>query len=220
MKTLLLAASFCAALTPAFACEVVTPSADGSMPANLYGPDAPNHQINGLYPDFANAVSAMFLAMELDIGGKATVNSGYRSIEAQIVLWNNKLADLRAQYPNWSQSQIESAAAKKVARPGRSNHQFGLAVDMYWNGQSPHYNPVADQWLAANLSRFGLIRRMSYESWHIEPFNWSEIRQSMLAGATYNGQPIMDAAECSEAAEGYMLPPNTLMPWGEELGDV
>lgn len=44
-----------------------------------------------------------------------------------------------------------------AARPGYSNHQNGLAVDL-----------STSTWLARNASRFGFVRTVSKESWHWE----------------------------------------------------
>ena len=44
-----------------------------------------------------------------------------------------------------------------AARPGFSNHQSGLAVDV-----------STSTWLARNASRFGFVRTVSQESWHYE----------------------------------------------------
>jgi D-alanyl-D-alanine carboxypeptidase len=88
------------------------------------------------------------------------VISGYRSPDEQRKLW---------------------AAAKDksyVQRPGRSEHQTGLAVDLGQLGVRDHdlADNSAGQWLAQNSWRYGFILRyppdkraitgISYEPWH------------------------------------------------------
>jgi zinc D-Ala-D-Ala carboxypeptidase len=52
----------------------------------------------------------------------------------------------------------------RAARPGRSNHQRGTAVDIsVGDERSPVY-----EWLAANACRFGFRRTVSSEPWHWE----------------------------------------------------
>jgi len=52
----------------------------------------------------------------------------------------------------------------RAARPGRSNHQRGTAVDVsVGDVTSPEY-----AWLAANACRFGFKRTVSSEPWHWE----------------------------------------------------
>ncbi|SEL96431.1 D-alanyl-D-alanine carboxypeptidase [Stigmatella aurantiaca] len=52
----------------------------------------------------------------------------------------------------------------RAARPGRSNHQRGTAVDVSVGGvSSPVYG-----WLSANACRFGFRRTVRSEPWHWE----------------------------------------------------
>jgi len=52
-----------------------------------------------------------------------------------------------------------------AARPGHSNHQSGLAIDISVGGGSG--NPPYD-WLAANATAHGLVRTVRSEVWHWE----------------------------------------------------
>lgn len=58
-----------------------------------------------------------------------------------------------------------------AARPGRSNHEKGRAVDLNYFG-----SVEAQRWALANAHRFGLrfpmgvkVKGKKYEPWHIEP---------------------------------------------------
>lgn len=90
-----------------------------------------------LNPDFAARLMAMVRAS----GGQLSINSGYRSVAEQTALWN---AD-----PN----------PQRVAYPGTSMHNKGLAADLGGN--------VA--WAHAHAGEFGLYFPMPWEPWHVQP---------------------------------------------------
>lgn len=83
---------------------------------------------------------------------KIYISSGYRTIEEQQQIWNQRKKD----HPG----EPDSETRKWVGLPGGSRHNYGLAVDCFdWS-----------QGLAnGNLKEFGLIKPLSNESWHIEP---------------------------------------------------
>lgn len=99
---------------------------------------------SGLHEQFGTAIQALVNAS----GGRIWINSGFRTVERQAQLYEaavNKYGDQEAR--------------NHVAPPGRSNHNFGLAVDL-----------GGDLDLAHQLApRFGLTFPMSWEPWHIEP---------------------------------------------------
>ncbi len=105
-----------------------------------------------------------------------TVTSAYRSYASQEWYFNYYIEQEMAS--GKSREQAEAAVLTYSARPGTSEHQTGLCVDM-------HNLPAADQsfgqteagkWLAANAHRFGFILRFpqgkeditgyTYEPWH------------------------------------------------------
>lgn len=102
-----------------------------------------------LNPDYAFRLQAFINAS----GGRISVTSGYRSIERQTQLWNQALA-------KYGDPEI---ADNWVARPGKSNHNHGIAADLGFA------NADARRWAHANAARFGLHFPMSWEPWHIEP---------------------------------------------------
>ena len=125
----------------------------------------PTQQLR-LYPAMALAA---FLA-EARANGFAgiTVTSAYRSFAYQAQLFGEEV----------TRAGSEAAAAVSVARPGQSEHQSGLGVDI-------HNQSAANQdfgstpggiWLAENAHRFGFILRypkdktditgVKYEPWH------------------------------------------------------
>lgn len=98
-----------------------------------------NRGFEGLDPAFAGALRALINAS----GGRVRIGNGLRTREEQTCL--------RATKPNLA------------APPGRSNHEFGFAVDLVYA------NDEAREWAHANAQRFGLHFPMDYEPWHIEP---------------------------------------------------
>ncbi len=100
----------------------------------------------GLNPRMRRAVDELISAS----GGRVHLVSGYRSLERQTELWNEAVA----KYGN------PEIADDWVARPGTSNHERGVAVDL-----------GGDIELAVDLvTRLGLPlwRPMSWEPWHFE----------------------------------------------------
>lgn len=128
-------------------------------------------------------------------GYELVMTTAYRSYGFQQTLWNNYVA-----------SEGEAAASRFSAKPGQSEHQSGLAVDV--STPSVDYALTesfgkADEgiWLAQNAHRFGFIIRFPegkeditgylYEPWHIryvgEPVA-AEIYAKELTLEEYLGQ--------------------------------
>ena len=96
------------------------------------------------------------------------INSSYRSY-----------ADQETVYNNYKNSSGERYADSIAARPGSSEHQTGLAIDVF-SRTNTNRNTFTDSaeaiWLAENSYKFGFILRYpedkvditgySYESWH------------------------------------------------------
>ena len=103
-----------------------------------------------------------------DAGYYLMINSSYRSY-----------ADQEAVYNNYKNSSGERYADSIAARPGASEHQTGLAIDIFsrtnTNRQTFANSPEAE-WLANNSYKYGFILRFpedkvditgySYEAWH------------------------------------------------------
>lgn len=101
---------------------------------------------DGLDEEFARRLRALIEAS----GGRIHIGSGYRSVEEQQALW-----DASAQDGVW------------VAAPGKSNHNWGVAADLGFDGD-------AEAWAHENAPRYGLVFPMSWEPWHIEPIGVRE----------------------------------------------
>lgn len=97
-----------------------------------------------------------------------TVTSAFRSYDEQSYLFNQEVA----------LQGSEEEAAKYVTRPGTSEHQTGLAVDMHnmSYANKGFGNTDTARWLANNAHKFGFILRypankidvtgIDYEPWH------------------------------------------------------
>lgn len=102
----------------------------------------------------SEATCDKFLAMAeaaRDDGVAIGVNSGFRSYPEQKFLWEGRQKGLPGFAP--------------ANRPGRSNHQNGIAFDIDVNGGGSNPTYV---WLSANATRFGFVRTVRSEPWHWE----------------------------------------------------
>ncbi len=128
------------------------------------------------------ALAAEALVRELHALGyeDIVITSGYRSYEYQQILFNTYLGNEMAAHPDWTQAQCEAEVLSYSARPGESEHQTGLCVDLIslHNAEldeSFAQNP-AYTWLVENAHCFGFVLRYpkgktdvtgySYEPWH------------------------------------------------------
>ena len=116
-----------------------------------------------------NDLSAMFAAAHT-AGIDLHAGSGYRSYDTQSALFSR-----------YSQQYGEAAASRFSARPGHSEHQSGLAVDLVgadgncWVDEC-FKDTAAGIWLAKHAHEYGFILRypegkedvtgLMYESWH------------------------------------------------------
>jgi D-alanyl-D-alanine carboxypeptidase len=100
----------------------------------------------------AGALEQMFGAAKVD-GLVLKLSSGYRSYNYQVGLYNGYVS-----------SEGQAAADSQSARPGHSEHQTGLAVDIEPNDRKCELLPCfADtpegRWLVTNSYKYGFILR-------------------------------------------------------------
>lgn len=120
-----------------------------------------------IYPD----LQEMFDDARGD-GYNLFVRAGYRSGEDQEDLMEDKIETYRQE--GYSQREAEHEAEKWVAKPGTSEHELGLAVDINAEGQTDGNRLY--QWLAEHSWKYGFILRypaekeaitgIDYEPWH------------------------------------------------------
>ena len=126
-----------------------------SVPSG-YSPGMQKDVLNAFYELQAGAKNA---------GHDIQLLSGYRSYETQARLYSNYVA-------TYGQASADTFSA----RPGTSEHQTGLAMDVGWIDDAYAYTE-SGKWLAANAHRYGFIIRYmkgkehitgyKYEPWHI-----------------------------------------------------
>ncbi|MBD8499913.1 M15 family metallopeptidase [Paenibacillus arenosi] len=148
---------------------------DGYIPPDLVEPqvkfsfDGP-HEKRQLRQDAATALEQLFQQAESE-GIELNAVSGYRSYKRQTSVYNNHVNTKGEEYAN-----------RVSAKPGTSEHQTGLTMDV----SSPSANNELEQsfgdttegqWLAEHAHEFGFIIRYTkdgeaitgymYEPWHI-----------------------------------------------------
>lgn len=143
-------------------------------PTDLVTPNlplrVPGNESMQLRSESAQALERMFADAKL-AGLNLLVSSGYRSYSYQVTLYNSYVKSIG-----------QLAADQQSARPGFSEHQTGLAVDV---GATSHKCELqqcfADtpegKWVAANAYLYGFIVRYTadkvaitgyeYEPWHL-----------------------------------------------------
>jgi len=108
--------------------------------------------------------AAMAAAAQAE-GVRITINSGFRTIARQNYFYNCMLTK-------------KCNNGNLAAKPGNSNHGWGLATDLNTGcgGQDPNSSrapaacksSVVYNWLLRNSAKFGVIRTVHKEPWHWE----------------------------------------------------
>lgn len=131
---------------------------------------------DGLNPSFLSKLRAWAHAE----GENFNITSGYRSYARQQELYNGWIA--------------HKPGYNLAAKPGESNHNFGLAADgPPWGNRHPE--------------RFGLRYSVEGENWHVEPFNAKAMRGGapMASGSNTQGN-VATPAQTDPASPS--SPPN------------
>lgn len=141
-----------------------------------------NPSIDNLHPIFLQQLMAFVAAS----GGRVRFGSGWRSFQQQAQLY----ADYKAGKPGQA----------RAAAPGRSNHNFGLAMDLT-------YGPGGQAWAAANAARFGLRFPMDDEPWHIEPIALAQMKGNAVTSMVDFGYQTVSPEQARDRAKqlyGYL----------------
>lgn len=124
-----------------------------------------------LRPEAAERLEAMHQASLDETGLGFLLASGYRSYDAQV-----------STYGYWVELDGQAVADTYSARPGYSEHQTGLAMDVVdldnaCNGEACFGSTAEGLWIAENAWRFGFIVRYPdgheattgyiWEPWHL-----------------------------------------------------
>lgn len=139
-------------------------------PPNLTSPNVQKRSGATVDARAADALETMFAAAK-DDGQTLMLSNGFRSYSTQQSLYNN-----------YVQQDGQTAADTYSARPGHSEHQTGLAVDITVPSGTCHLQQCfgdmpEGKWLANNAYKYGFIIRYtktnkaeagySYEPWHL-----------------------------------------------------
>ena len=136
---------------------------DGILIANKTYPLPSTYKPGGLTATTNEAFKKMQAAAKLD-GINLVIKSGYRSYATQ-----------KSTYNYYVSRDGKTKADTYSARPGHSEHQTGLAMDLNIINDTFH-NTKEAKWLASNCYKYGFILRYpkgktnetgyKYESWH------------------------------------------------------
>ena len=177
--------------------DMVFCNKDYGLPENYGG------EISG---EAREAFDAMFAAAQAD-GHFLDIGSGYRSYDTQAAIHNNYIASYGEEYTK-----------SMSAEPGHSEHQTGLAADLY--GENGHYleqafeNTPEFEWLDAHAAEYGFILRFQkgktwatgyiYEPWHYRYVGVELAKILKASGLTveeYAGIPWKNSPEDYEGYE-------------------
>ena len=140
------------------------------IPPDLVLPPVTNINDQPVRAVVSTALVAMFDAAKSEAGLELTLQSGYRSYDTQVAVYDQDVSEHGVAY-----------ADTDTARPGNSEHQTGLAVDISAASGTCSLDACFGQtaegaWLAANAWRFGFLLRypadkvpvtgFTYEPWH------------------------------------------------------
>jgi peptidoglycan hydrolase-like protein with peptidoglycan-binding domain len=124
--------------------KVVTGYVNGT-PRNITVASVPNGKV--MRSDAAAAYNRMYADAKA-AGITLKVNSGFRTMAEQQALYR----------------AYQNGTGNLAAKPGYSNHQGGIAVDINVGGTGTS----TYRWLAANASKYGFARTVPSEPWHWE----------------------------------------------------
>lgn len=134
----------------------------------------------GMETEAAEAAVRLLRALHVEGYTDIVITSGYRSYSYQQSLFNTYLSQEQAKHPDWSRERCEQEVLTYSARPGTSEHQTGLCMDLISVDnvvldESFAQNPVY-AYLQENAHLYGFILRYpkgkedvtgyTYEPWH------------------------------------------------------
>ncbi len=117
----------------------------------------PKKRPNDLVPQLLSRYQAAKVSAKLS-GHTFAITSGYRSLATQKFLYERAI----------KRHGSAAAASKWVLPPTKSNHPWGLALDINY-GVGGTKGKKAAAWLEKNGYKYGLCRRYENEWWHFEP---------------------------------------------------
>lgn len=171
-------------------------------PIKSYAPSVRQFGSDGPYVDkrMIDSLSSLVDAAK-EAGFEPYISVGYRSYADQQQLFNEKASEL-SQNGVYTYEEAQQIAAEIVAKPGTSDHQTGLAVDIldkeyevldYSKMDSKFFD-----WLDANCAQFGFIKRYpsnkkSVTGWD-EPWHYRYVGKEVAEFIMKNGMCLEEFA--------------------------
>lgn len=171
-------------------------------PIKSYAPSVRQFGSDGPYVDkrIIDSLSSLVDAAK-KAGFEPYISVGYRSYADQQQLFNEKASEL-SQNGVYTYEEAQQIAAEIVAKPGTSDHQTGLAVDIldkeyevldYSKMDSKFFD-----WLDANCAQFGFIKRYpsnkkSVTGWD-EPWHYRYVGKEVAEFIMKNGMCLEEFA--------------------------
>ena len=171
-------------------------------PIKSYAPSVRQFGSDGPYVD-KRMIDSLFSLVDAakEAGFEPYISVGYRSYADQQQLFNEKASEL-SQNGVYTYEEAQQIAAEIVAKPGTSDHQTGLAVDIldkeyevldYSKMDSKFFD-----WLDANCAQFGFIKRYpsnkkSVTGWD-EPWHYRYVGKEVAEFIMKNGMCLEEFA--------------------------
>jgi hypothetical protein len=133
----------------------------------------------------ARAFTAM-LAEMARLKFKMMSVSSYRSYEQQVTLWNQRYYIVSYNSGIYWNGHywVKRAGVATAAKPGTSNHGWGLADDMGENLDADSavesISQTAVNWLTLNADKYGISAELRSEAWHWRYYRGDSIPKAVL----------------------------------------
>ncbi len=171
-------------------------------PSDLVSVPVPFVYAPQLRREAADAAVAMFAAFTAETGLGMQSQSAYRSYSTQVSV-----------YTGWVAQKGQAGADLTSARPGHSEHQTGLAIDVSARPascslQACFANTPQGQWLAANAFRFGFVLRYpsgktSITGYEFEPWHYRYVGMALATELNRTGITTLEEFFGLPAAPAY-----------------
>jgi len=176
-------------------------------PADYRAPDLVEVPVPYVYApqlrkEAADATVAMFSAFAAETSLGMQSQSAYRSYATQVSVYNG-----------WVAQKGQAGADLTSARPGHSEHQTGLAIDISARPaacslQACFANTPQGIWLAANAWRFGFVLRYpsgktSITGYEFEPWHYRYVGVALATQIREEGSPTLEEFFGLPAAPSY-----------------
>ena len=149
-------------------------------------------QVNGGQKVDARMYDDLVAMLEAGKAYNIGVQSSYRPYATQKRLYWNQVEKWKNKYSD--PVELQTKAGEVVKRPGFSEHNTGLAVDLYGSGDtslSPSFaNTAAYKWLMEHCADYGFILRFPkgkesitgviYEAWHFRYVGDPDIAHAIM----------------------------------------